>query len=451
MAATHTVKPVRIAGLSFALMVATAILFWPLLEADVANRALSILALAAILWMTEAIPLALTAVLVPVLAAASGVLSAQKSILPFANPVIFLFMGGFVLAGALSYYRLDRYMAQKLVSMAGGNLYRASILLMFATSLLAGWIGNTATTAMMIPLGIGLLAAAPGDASGPNHKFLILGIAYAANIGGVMTLIGTPPNAIGAAILDLSFAGWLSYSLPVFAVTFPVMVAVLTAWFRPDRKAPVDKNQAQTELRPGSNKLIAIFLITVLLWMLEGLLAPALGIAQGFTAMAALACITMIALSRTLEITQIASYIRWDVLLLFGGGLCLGTVVEQSGLGAILIDRVIAMGSLLPAVVFLWLVILFCIALTEFMSNTASAALILPLLYTLAGKMETDPALLVLPATFAASYGFMLPVGTPPNAMAYGTGLVPQRHMLGAGLVMNILFSIVLTALFYWV
>lgn len=141
--------------------------------------------------------------------------------------------------------------------------------------------------------------------------------------------------------------------------------------------------------------------------------------------------------------------IQWDVLLLFGGGLTLGVILDRSGLGAILIGRIIGISQSVPTLLFLWLIVLVSIALTEFMSNTASAALMLPMLYTLAMHSGSDPILMVLPATIAASYGFMLPVGTPPNALAFSTGLVPQKDMIGVGLIINLVFSIVLTLFFY--
>ncbi len=441
----------RAAGFFTALAIALGILVGPLLPEAAPNRTLAILAFAAILWMTEAIPLALTAVLVPILSIALGLLGPDESILPFFDPVIFLFMGGFVLAAALAKYGLDGLIATKLMALARGNLYRASLLLMLATSVLASWIGNTATTTMMIPLGLGLLSSGQQTNPGREAGFLILGIAYAANSGGVMTLIGTPPNAIGAAILDLSFAEWLSYGIPVFAVTFPLMVLVLTLYFKPDLQVGAVPKADVRGLAPGSGKLMGIFAMTVALWMAEGVLAPLLGIEHGYTALVAVACMLLIFASKLMGVNEIVRRIRWDVLLLFGGGLCLGLVVEKSGLGGILIEKIISVAGGVWPMLFLWLLMLFCIALTEFMSNTASAALLLPLLFSLAVRMDSDPLALVLPATFAASYGFMLPVGTPPNAMAYGTGLVPQKDMLRSGLVMNLVFSAVLTVLFHFI
>ncbi len=442
--------PAKLPFVALAAGAALALLAFPVLEPG-PNRALAVLVFAAILWVTEAIPLALTALLIPVMASILGLLTVKVAFAEFANPVIFLFMGGFVLAGALQAQALDQFMARRFMHMAGGNFFRAAVMLMLATAILAGWIGNTSVTAMMMPLGIGLLALAQRDFSCGESRFLMLGIAYSANIGGVMTVIGTPPNAIGAAILNLSFSQWIRYGLPIFLITFPLMVLAMALYFRPNQNLAVGAAPAPEKLKPGTTKLLTIFALTVFLWMAEGVLAPPLGLQNGFSALVAVGCVAMLYLSGLMRWPAILESVRWDILLLFGGGLTLGVIVEQSGLGAILIVKVMALQAGSPQVLSLWLIVLFTIILTEVMSNTASAALLIPMLYALATHTNTPPEVLVLPATIAASYGFMLPVGTPPNAMVFGTGYIPQRDMIKIGLVLNVLFSIVLTLLFVYV
>ena len=321
--------------------------------------------------------------------------------------------------------------------------------MMFSTSLLACWISNTSSTAMMIPLGLGLLGLSNKKSISAEAKFLMLGIAYSANIGGVITMIATPPNAIGAAILKLSFLEWLTYSIPVFLITFPIMIVVLTLAFKPDRKLSIEKVVvAHIEIK-HKKRLLSIFLLTVVLWMSEGLLSPLLNIESGFSAIVALLAIFLLFVCRVMSWDDILASIRWEILLLFGGGLTLGLLLDRSGLGVLLIRHVMDLGETLPLFVFLWLIIIFSIILTEFMSNTASAALILPLLYTLAVQSNLNPLILVLPATIAASFGFMLPVGTPPNAMVFSLGFIPQKQMMKVGLVLNLLFSVILALLFY--
>ena len=434
----------------FAIFVFIGILFFPIFEDEKVNGALAILIFTAILWITEAIPLAMTALLIPVLVIILKIAEPKEAFAEFSNPVIYLFMGGFVLAGALSTHSLDRLLAHKLLLLAKGNFYKSSILLMFATSLTAFWVSNTSTAAMMIPLALGILAITDSKKATAEAKFLLLGIAYAANIGGIVTMIASPPNAIGAALLDLSFSEWLVYGLPIFLITFPIMVIVLTIYFKPDRKMLVPTIALPGKRSPKRNALLTIFAITVLLWVFDGVLAPMLGIESSFSSLVAIFSMLLLFTFKVMTWEQILKSIRWEILLLFGGGLTLGYIVESTGLGSILVNYVMELSQHVPLIVFLWLIVMGSIIMTEFMSNTASAALILPLLYTLAQASGINPMVLVLPATIAASFGFMMPVGTPPNAMVYSSGFVPQKDMMKAGLGLNIIFSIVLTLFFYF-
>lgn len=448
----NTVKKVKLLPLGIAAALFVTLLYCPVFDNAEAQKAFALLVAVAILWMTEAIPLALTGLMIPVMASILRLIPPGEAFHQFGHPIIFLFMGGFVIAGALTQYGLDKLLAQKLISLAKGNFYKSAILLMLGTSLTACWVSNTAATAMMIPLGMGLLAQLNKRGTlSPESKFLILGIAYAANIGGVITMVASPPNAIGAAILHLSFTQWLVYSVPVFLVTFPVMVILLTLYFKPDRKMRISEIIVVTGAAPPNKILIAIFLLTIILWVLESLLSPILYLTGSFSSLVAVLAIFLLFITRVMRWDQILKSIQWDVLLLFGGGLTLGVLIEHSGLGILLVGSVANLITVVPLFIFLWIIILFSITLTEFMSNTASAALILPLLFTLASQLDINPLVLVLPATIAASYGFMMPAGTPPNAMAYATGLVPQKDMLKVGFALNITFSLVLTTFFYLV
>lgn len=425
------------------------ILLFPVYDVAKVNAALAILIFVASLWITEAIPLALTALLVPVLAMVLKIATPNAAFSEFANPILYLFLGGFVLAGALSAHSLDRLLAHKLMVLAKGNFYKSAILLMLSTSLIACWVSNTSTAAMMIPLALGMLAIADTKNSTAEAKFLLLGIAYSANIGGIITMIASPPNAIGATLLDLSFSEWLLYGLPLFLITFPIMVLILTLYFKPNRQILIPTVTVPDKTSPKRNILLVIFTLTVLLWVSEGILSPLLGIPSAFSSLVAIVAIVLLFTFKVMTWEQILGAIRWDILLLFGGGLTLGFLVDSTGLGTILISGVMGLSTQVPLFVFLWLIVLGCIVMTEFMSNTASAALILPLLYSLAQEAHINPLILVLPATIAASFGFMMPVGTPPNAMVFSTGFIPQKDMLKAGFGLNIIFSLVLTLFFY--
>lgn len=445
------VKKIKIPSLAIAILLFCLLLYMPLFENQQAQKALAILVMVAVLWMTEAIPLALTGLMIPLVAVFLHLVPSSKAFSEFAHPIIFLFMGGFVIAGALTRYGLDSLLAHKLIRLAKGNFYKSAILLMLTTSLTACWVSNTAATAMMIPLGLGLLALLKKDSVTAESKFLILGIAYSANIGGVITMVASPPNAIGAAVLGVSFSTWIKYSLPAFLLTFPVMVLLLTLYFKPDKKISIAQMLVLKEARSTNKTLVFIFFFTVALWMLDGVLSPLLKITDSFSSLVAVLAIFLIFITRVLSWNEIIKSIQWDILLLFGGGLTLGMLIDHSGLGIILVSQVVKLIAVVPLFLFLWIIVIFSIVMTEFMSNTASAALILPLLFTLSTQLQINPMILVLPATIAASYGFMLPAGTPPNAMAFASGLVPQKDMMKIGLVLNVIFSMILTAFFYFI
>jgi sodium-dependent dicarboxylate transporter 2/3/5 len=427
------------------------ILVFPVFNDVQVNTALAILLFAGSLWVSEAIPLAMTALLIPVLAVLFHIATPKEAFSAFANPVIYLFMGGFVLAGALSAHALDRLLAHKLMVLAKGNFYKSSVLLMLATALTACWVSNTSTAAMMIPLALGMLALTDGKNATAETKFLLLGIAYSANIGGIVTMIASPPNAIGATLLQLTFSEWLLYGLPVFFITFPMMVVILTLYFKPNRKMLIATVAVPGEKSMQRTILLLLFAVTILLWVFEGVLSPLVHITSGFSSLVALLAILMLYVFKVMTWKQIIDAVRWDILLLFGGGLTLGLLVETTGLGTVLVGGVMTVSQHVPLFVFLWLIVLGSIFMTEFMSNTASAALILPLLYTLAQELHINPMILVLPATIAASFGFMMPVSTPPNALVFSTGFVPQRDMMKAGLILNLIFSVVLTLFFYMI
>jgi sodium-dependent dicarboxylate transporter 2/3/5 len=320
---------------------------------------------------------------------------------------------------------------------------------MLATSLTACWVSDTSTAAIIIPLALGILSLADNRKYTAEAKFLLLGIAYAASIGGIVIMIASPPNTIGAILLGLSFSQWLIYGLPIFFITFPIMVLVLTLYLKPNRQILVPTVVIPGKRSPQRKLLLLIFAVTIALWVFEGVLSPLIGISSGFSSLVAVLSILMLYVFQIMTWKEIIASIRWDILLLFGGGLTLGLIVESTGLGTILVSGVMNISKNLPLVLFLWLIIFGSIVLTEFMSNTASAALILPLLYTLAIEAQINPIILVLPATIADSFGFMMPVGTPPNAMAFSTGFIPQKEMMKAGLWLNLIFSVVLTLFFY--
>lgn len=442
-------KSINIPILLVSILVFGGLLFFPILDNQPAQRAFALFVLVAILWVTEAIPLALTGIMIPVAATLLKLVQPQEAFSQFGNPIIFLFLGGFVLAAALTAHSIDKLLAQKLIKLANGNFYRSSILMMLSTSLLAFWISNTSSTVMMLPLALGILALVKKEGITAESKFLMLGIAYSANIGGIVTMVSSPPNAIGAALLGLTFFDWIKYGMPMFMITFPLMVGLLTWYFKPDKKLKVEQVVIVDDIVRPTKTLGAIFLLTVALWLMEGILAPLLGITGGGSSLVAVIAVFLIVITRVLQWEDLIKKVQWNILLLFGGGLTLAMLLETSGLGALLAAQISLLATAMPLIAFIWIIVITSIVFTEFMSNTASAALFLPIVYTLAIELMINPAMLVLPATIAASYGFMMPVGTPPNALVFSTGFVPQKEMMKVGALLNILFSIILTIFFY--
>lgn len=441
-------KEIKFPPLIIAFAVFGLLVLFPLYEARNTSYALALLALVAILWSTEAIPLAVTALFIPLLASVLGLATPAFAFESFSNPVIFLFMGGFVLGGMMIYHGVDLFIANKIISAARGNFYRSSLLVMTATSFMSWWVSNTSAAVMMLPMATGLLTYAKKPQGGKESHFLLLGVAYAASVGGIVSIISSPPNAIGAAILKISFTEWLRYSFLLYVISMIMLFLMLTLYFRPGN-AFVDHPGGQP-LKPPPKKLIFVLLVIVTGWVLEDSIAKWTGITSGMGALVAVAGMLLIFLTRLLSWEQMIESVQWRILLLFGGGLTLGKILETSGLGLRLAEAISKFAAELPIILFIWLLVLFSIMLTEFMSNTASAALLLPVLYNLAIQMKMDPAVLVFPATITASYGFMLPAGTPPNAVAYGTGQIQQKVMLKAGLLLNIVFSVILTVYFYF-
>lgn len=413
------------------------------------RKGLAILSLAAILWITEAIPLSITALLIPVLGVLTGVFDVKTALSYFAHPLIFLFFGGFVLATALSKYEIDKFIAHKIVSVARGKFLLSVFLLMLATSLISMWISNTSTTAMMLPLALGILATLKGETSERLYTFVLLGIAYSASIGGIGTLVGSPPNGIAAGILDLSFTDWLKFGLPAFVILFPLLFIILMLVFRPPSNLEIGKvDNIRFEFSKEKILVLTIFLLTALGWIFSKQIAPIFGVKKYFdTVVALLAVITLVSL-RLIDWKDINRGVSWGTLILFGGGIALSGIMKETGTAKFISQKLIGILGEVPTVVFLLIIVLFVIFLTELMSNTATTALIAPILVSTAQGLGKPPEMLVIPAAVAASCAFMLPVATPPNAIVYGTNYIKQKDMIKVGIVLNITFSIVL-ALFF--
>ncbi len=403
----------------------------------------------AFLWMTEALPLAITALLVPVAAAVMGLAGVKDSLASFAAPPIFLFFGGFALASALSAQGIDRWLAGKLARLGKGKFVPVCIHVFAGTAFLSMWVSNTATTAIMIPLALGILNQFHREGTAPkNAHFLLLGVAYAASIGGLGTLVGSPPNGIAAKALGVSFSEWLKFGIPAVLVLLPAMVATLHFMLKPSNEGAceVEAEEERFEFTLPRIITLAIFLATALGWVFGVQLGELLGITDTDT-WVALAAVFLLSATRVVGWREIQAGTDWGVLLLFGGGIALSAILGTSGASQFM-ARLLggAMGDW-PLWAIIMGVVTFVIFLSELASNTATAALLVPIFMALALEFDVDAAKLVLPVAIAASCGFMLPVGTPPNAMVFATGRIPQRSMIRVGIVLDLLFVALITAM----
>lgn len=432
---------------------------------DKAWLTVGLAALMAVWWSTEAIPIPVTSLLPILLIPVLGIDTLAKATAPYANPTIFLFLGGFLLGLAMQRWNLHRRIALMTLLAMGNQPSRQIAGFMIATAFISMWVSNTATSIMMLPIGlsvIGLLVAGSDEKEGGRFAVaLLLGIAYAASVGGIATLIGTPPNALLAAFLretydvQIGFGQWMLLGLPLSTGMLIFMWWSLTR--RGFKLAGGDSRgllkKEMTELGPMSRaeKMVAVvFVLAALAWVFQPLLADILdGVNDTSIAVAAAIALFLIPVNLRDRVFLMdwdqANKVPWGVLLLFGGGLSLAGVIGASGLAEWIAGR-LGVFDALPLLAMIALVVAVIIFLTEITSNTATAAAFLPLLGALAVAQGLSPEMLAIPAAVAASCAFMMPVATPPNAIVFGTGKLPIQEMIKAGFALN-LFGVVLVSL----
>jgi sodium-dependent dicarboxylate transporter 2/3/5 len=433
-------------------------------------RTAAITALMATWWVTEAIPIYGTALLPIVLFPLLGVRGITAATAPYANPVIFLFLGGFLLAVAIQRWNLHRRIALWIVRLTGVGPNSIVFGILLAAGFLSMWVSNTATAILMLPIALSLLefvASEPPERRRNFERVLLLGIAYACNLGGIGTLIGTPPNALLAGFMqesygyEISFFQWMTVGIPFVVVTLPVMYLVLTRILYPIRirELPGGRDYLQQELQrlgplsPQEKRVAVLFVLTALAWILRPVFAPALPLLSDAGIAIATGILLFLLPSGNPDHPQLLSWedtarVPWGVLLLFGGGLSMAGSINETGLAAALGDSLAGLGAL-PTALLLLAVVTLMVFLTEVTSNTASTAAFLPILASLAVGIGENPLLLAAPAALAASCAFMLPVATPPNAIVYGAGRIRIPDMTRAGLLLHALFLglLVLTGL----
>lgn len=420
----------------------------------------------ALWWITEPVPIPVTALLPIVIVPLLSLDSIGNVTAPYAHPLIFLFLGGFVLSIAMERWNLHKRIALMTMLLVGSKPSQQIAGIMLVTAFLSMWMSNTATAVMMLPIGLSIIAMQQeqGISNDNFAKAILLSIAYAASIGGVATLIGTPPNALLAAYLErsyqlqLSFSDWMLFGVPLSISLLLVCWFWLTqVHFRLDNIATIDsrtmyrkKLSALGAMHNAEKLVFAVFILAAFCWIFRGPLSQLSGIKLDDTLVAVFAATLLFVLPVSLSSGQRilqwedCQKLPWGVLLLFGGGLTLATQIDNSGLSGYIAGQIGQLGSI-NLVLLIVLVTTVIIFLTEITSNTATAAAFLPLLGPVAVSLDTSAAMLVIPAAVAASCAFMMPVATPPNAIVFASGKLKIIDMVKAGLVLNIVAILFIT------
>lgn len=447
---------------------------------------LAVALLMAVWWMTEAVPLAITSLLPVALFPLLGIMDAKDVSSTYFNNVIFLFMGGFIIALAMQRWDLHRRIALKILFLTGVSPGRILLGFMVATAFLSMWISNTATAMMMMPILISVidkLEETVGKLQIKGYSVgLMLGVAYSASIGGIATLVGTPPNLSFARIFhiyfpdapEISFALWLMFAFPIALMIFICTYLYLYVsfkqkkqhWANVSRHTFRDQLQEMGPMRYEEKVVFISFLSVALLWIFRldlnfgwfiipgwANIFPKSSFLDDGTVAIFVAIVLFIVPSRSEGFKRImdweaATNIPWHIILLFGGGFALSSGIKESGLSSWFGEQLIFVADLNPIILILSIALLITF-LTELTSNTATTEMILPVLAGIAVSSEINPLLLMLPATLSGSMAFMLPVATPPNAIIFGYNRVTIAQMAKTGLVLNLLGAIIITFMTY--
>ena len=463
-------------GLLAGPLLALGVYFWAAGYDPPSRRLAAVLTLVVTYWVTEAIPIPATALLGPALCVLLGIATARAGFAPFADPVIFVFLGGFLLARGMAVNGLDRRVALRVLSLpgVGSSPLRVMVAGGLVATALSMWISNTATTAILFPIMLGVIGTleavvaetAPGASTERYATGVLLMTAYASSVGGIGTPVGTPPNLIGLGMIEnlvqrhISFFEWMVLNLPIMLVMFIVLAVMLGLLHRAPVRRVTGLQTRLAELRAGvqpwhraQTYTVIAFLTAVSLWVLPGILAVALGaehptavavstrLHEGVAALLGASLLFLLPVSwrqgRAALTWRDAVKIDWGTILLFGGGLSLGRLMYETGLARAWADSLLQYGELTTPWGLTAVAIILAILITEVTSNTAATSMIVPVVIAVAQAAHVSPLPPALGATIGASLAFMLPVSTPPNAIVYGSGRVHILAMLRAGVLID--------------
>lgn len=438
---------------------------------ELASKVLAVAAWMLIWWITEALPIFITAMLPMVFFPALGIMGLKDTFVPYGSPIIFLFLGGFIIALAMEERKLHERIAYGLVRITGTNLKGVIFGFMLATALVAMWISNTATAVMMLPIAVSVIALVKEQADEVTFKrfslLLMLGIAYAANIGGTVTLIGTPPNVVFAGYYfehfqtEFAFSRWLMIGIPCGTLLLLGTYFLLTRVLYPIRTQQIDgieelfdrKWKELGRMQLPEKLVLVVFSLTVFCWVFAVQINHLIGtnalnntnIAMGGGLLMFLVPVSWKKGEFVLH-WESTTKLPWGILILFGGGLSLASGLETAGMIDLLGDWV---ANSFNGSVFVLCLVLTAVALfaTEVMSNVALVTVLLPVVFGIAEKSGVDATYLTIPVTLAASCAFMMPVSTPPNAVVYSSGHIKVSEMMKAGIWINLLAIAVIVGL----
>ncbi len=439
-----------------------------------ANAVLACTSWVAIWWVFEVVDISVTALLPIILFPLTGALDLGSTTASYGHKYIFLYMGGFILAIAIEKWNLHKRIALNIINLLGTGIDRIILGFMIATAFMSMWISNTSTSVMMLPIGLAIIAQmrdhpdTPEDENAIFGKALMLAIAYSASIGGMATLIGTPPNLVLAGVvqeiydIEITFAQWIKFGLPISIALLTICWIFLTRFvfrFKMNGFPGGAKEIRKLLTKLGSwsyeeKTVLAVFITTSLLWITRSYLQKFLPPLDD-TIIAMIAGVSLFLLPSSKPKEAIITWkeavkMPWGIIILFGGGMALAAGFQQSGL-ANWIGSQFELLKGLP-IFFLILILILCVNfLTEITSNLATTAMLLPILAPIALAIDVHPYILLVSATVAASCAFMLPVATPPNAVVFGSGYLKISDMMKTGIWMNIISIILLSLIIYFV
>lgn len=433
-----------------------------------AFRMIGIVLLMAVWWLTEALEMGVTALIPLILLPVYGVCTPSKAAGAYVNSSVFLYMGGFMIALAMEYSGLHIRIAMTALKKFGTRPRNVILAIMIVTWFLSMWMSNTATVLMLVPT---CMAVASGFTENATKRFLnplLLGTAYSASLGGMATFVGSAPCGMYAAVaeqnpdMNTSFVQWMMFCLPLtFAMLlicwFMLVRLLYPVWNDNESLSPeyVDQQLAKIgNMKKHEARVLMIFIFVAILWIVRGLVKASWTDKVSDASIAIAGAIGMFMASdgkggKVLN-WEIAKKMPWDILILFGGGLCLSMGVVESGLGREISMAFASMSNFNPFV-FLLIVVTSVVFITEIMSNTATATLLIPIMYAVATGMGVNARVLVLPVTLATGMAFMLPVATPPNAIVFGIRTLSVKEMGKAGFYMNVISIIAITLASYFI